>query len=602
MKLHLPIRLPCSNSVQGYPHRASNLNLILNLPVHCRYRASILILILTLLLFSCQKEAPIPLLPNELRTPGQAEAFFTHAWANDILLTSIDTLTENGIPYCQFTLENGRTVFVKKELLGGVAVDSSGWTALLTFENGSQFPAYILGDSIYLDSVTVDPFGTAPLSALVAASMPVRGRFGVKVLGKGEDGIAIEHTFEPFEKQHQIPVLGLYAEYENEVELAFLSEEGKVRATRTVQVNTGSVPGRLTINIIQDELPSEDDGIFFVSDVKKGFGHRGEVRWAYTGDAKQLYQKLRNGNFVVSGKIGGVSYHSATFSEISMLGEVVQKYDIPNQMHHEIREMPNGNFLVGSNSYPFNNNSWDGNLEEDLIVEVDRTTGEIVKSWDLNLILDNQRPRADGSNSDDWLHLNAIYYDQEDNTIVFSGRHQSVVAKIGYELGDVKWILAHPAAWRPELLPYVLTPVNADGTPIEPGTQDFLPYFQHYPAKLPNGNIMLFDNGNFRGIYDDPAAEEVSYSRAVEYKIDPKSRTVQKVWEFSYDKSIFNEATGSVQFLEDNGHRLIGFMNGTAKTPKIVELDEAGNIVFEVNVNPWSDYYRCEKWGVYEGM
>ncbi|MCB9048932.1 MAG: aryl-sulfate sulfotransferase [Lewinellaceae bacterium] len=555
-----------------------------------------------LLLSACQKEEPEFLLPNELRTRSQVEAFFQNAYAKDILLLGVDSLNVEGVDYCRFSFEDGRELNVKKELIGGVRVDSSGWTATLAFETGSQLPAYILDDTIFLDSIKVNPFGTAPLSALVAATMPVRGRFGVKVLGKGEQGISLGHVYETFANVHQIPVLGLYPNFQNTVELSFLSEEGKVRARRTIRLTAGDVPGRFTVNLIQNELPPDDDGIFFVTDIKRGFDQRGQLRWAYTGDAKQAHNRLRNGNMVVSGQAGSVSYHSANFFEVSMLGEEIQRYDVPNLMHHEIHEMPNGNFLVGTNSAPFTNNRWDGELEEDAIIEMDRVTGEIVKTWDLNLILDNQRPRADGSTNDDWLHLNAIFYDEQDHSIVFSGRHQSLVAKIGYEEGDIRWLLAHPAGWGGELLPFVLHPVNAQGASIDTGTEDFLPYFLHHPTKTPNGNIMLFDNGNFRNFYDNPDVEEASYSRAVEYKIDPEGRTVEKVWEFNYDKAIFNEATGSVQYLSENNHRVIGFMNGTAKTPKVVELDEADNILFEININPWSDYYRCEKRDLYEGM
>ncbi|MCB0583379.1 MAG: aryl-sulfate sulfotransferase [Phaeodactylibacter sp.] len=559
------------------------------------------LLLLALLFVACQKQdAPLLPLPNELPTSEATQAFFNLAWENNQIIVAIDSINIGGIPYCRFTFENGQEALIKKELTAGLETDSSNWSAKLTLQDGAQLPAYILGDTIYVDSITVDPFGTAPLSARLAASMPVKGRFGVVVQGRGEDGIPIGHAFEPYTNEHKIPVLGLYPEYENEVDLAFLGPEGQVRATRNLRIRTGGVPGRLTVNIFRDELPPGDAGIFFVSDVERGFDHRGELRWAYTGDGRHLYQKLANGNFVVSDIAGGVSYHSATFSEITMLGEMVQQYDVPNLMHHEIRELPNGNFLVATNSAPFANNRWDGELEEDVIIEVDRATGEIIRRWNLNLILDNQRPRADGSNNDDWLHLNAIYFDEADNSLVFSGRHQSLVAKIGYEEGDLRWILAHPAGWGPEHLPFVLTPVLADGTEVELGTQDFLPYFPHYPEKLPNGNILVFDNGNYRGFYDDPEAEEASYSRAVEYEVDPQAGTVRKVWEFSYDKSIFTEATGSAQYLEKNGHRLVGFMNGTAKTPKIVELDESDHIVFEANVNLWSDYYRCEKYGLYD--
>ncbi len=45
----------------------------------------------------------------------------------------------------------------------------------------------------------------------------------------------------------------------------------------------------------------------------------------------------------------GVAYHSLAFSEISMLGEAIQTYEVPNLMHYEVEELSNGNILLYDN-------------------------------------------------------------------------------------------------------------------------------------------------------------------------------------------------------------------------------------------------------------
>ena len=50
---------------------------------------------------------------------------------------------------------------------------------------------------------------------------------------------------------------------------------------------------------------------------------------------------------------------------------------------------------------------------------------------------------------------------------------------------------------------------------------------QHTASQLPSGNILLFDNGLGR-----PLAEGNNYSRALELRLDERSRTAVKVWEY----------------------------------------------------------------------
>ena len=74
-----------------------------------------------------------------------------------------------------------------------------------------------------------------------------------------------------------------------------------------------------------------------------------------------------------------------------------------------------------------------------------------------------------------------------------------------------------------ETKPYLLTAVNNDDVPyakdIQTGhksAKDFdFPWGHHAPYLLPNGNIVVFDNGPFRNYNNDN-----NYSMAVEYEID----------------------------------------------------------------------------------
>jgi hypothetical protein len=108
-------------------------------------------------------------------------------------------------------------------------------------------------------------------------------------------------------------------------------------------------------------------------------------------------------------------------------------------------------------------------------------------------------------------------------------------------------------------------------------------YKQHCIRVLPNGNYLLFDNGNDRTL---------QYSRACEFKMDEEAKTVQLVWEYSKNPPIFSEFMGSVQRL-DNGNTVIGWgsnlkVAGTEVTPN-------GDIVSEIKFGGFAGSYRVFK-------
>ncbi len=279
-----------------------------------------------------------------------------------------------------------------------------------------------------------------------------------------------------------------------------------------------------------------------------------------------------------------------------MLGQVVKQFHVPDGFHHEIREMQNGNFLVASHT----NGDF---LLEDVMVELNRATGQVVKSWDFTKILDPLRKGLPDVTTGDWLHINGAYFDNSDNSIVVSGRSQSSVIKVDYNTGAIKWILSHPSGWTEAWQPFLLKPIDAAGNALDTKGIDFWTYGQHNPQALEGNRILLYDNGDYRNYYDDNSKPQKSYSRMVEYKIDESNKTVQLVWSYDHNKEVFTPYTGSIQQTGPHS-RLVGFMWGSSNSPKIVEVDKNKQIMFEANLNLGSSstYYRTFKYDLYSGI
>ena len=104
----------------------------------------------------------------------------------------------------------------------------------------------------------------------------------------------------------------------------------------------------------------------------------GKVRWYLLVDGtKYAIQRLRNGN------IGFGVAEQAKVVEYTMMGAKVGEWSVGPEfrdIHHDVFEKENGNFLVTADKVGID-------TIEDFIVELDRRTGAIVKTWDLRQVL-----------------------------------------------------------------------------------------------------------------------------------------------------------------------------------------------------------------------
>jgi len=72
---------------------------------------------------------------------------------------------------------------------------------------------------------------------------------------------------------------------------------------------------------------------------------------------------------------------------------------------------------------------------------------------------------------------------------------------------------------------------------------------QHTARILPNGHLLIFDNG---------WNHSPQQSRAVEYVLDPVAKTATMVWQYTANPPIFNDFTGAAQRLA-NGNTVVAF-------------------------------------------
>lgn len=474
-------------------------------------------------------------------------------------------------------------------------------------KNDDFIPPVIAVDfTISPDSVKLNPYGYAPLSALVSFSSPVSGKTAIIV--KGRNGVAsdIEHVFSDDGSYHSIPVVGLYADTLNTVYIRLINNNGDTLAKSTVNIETGPLPANMP-TIVQDVLPpgQAEPGVNLVSNFSAGVplvytpgspqipllvDNYGDIRWLLDftthPDLKALFydnglKRLRNGNFYFG------DWWSNKIYEVDLLGQVVNSWNFAGTgfvFHHEVREKPDGNFIVSVTKK-------DAGTIEDFIIELDRQAHSIKTVWDLKESLDRERTAwADGFYSySDWMHVNAVLYDSTDNTIVVSGRHQGV-AKLTFD-NKVKWILSPHRGWGrsgkgEDMHQFLLNPLDAAGNKITDSAvldgsanhPDFeWCWYQHTPIALPNGNYMFFDNGSVRN-YTETVSK---YSRAVEYKIDPVNMTIQQVWQYGKERGLetFSLIVSSVQYLPNTNHVLFGsgfrVQNANGIGGKVVEIDYA---------------------------
>ena len=392
--------------------------------------------------------------------------------------------------------------------------------------------------------VKLNPYFINPLAAVICFNTDEEVAVTIRVLGKEPEGNMV-HTF-PKAKEHILPVLGLYGDYENKVEIELYRG-----AKNTVTIQTEPLPDDVpekqhmhtTYKYLRDEL-------IFVSpaltDLATGFDYNGDVRWHINIPTVFDIKRAKNGNILIgTHRLLKIPYYMSGIYEMTMVGKIVKEYTIPGGYHHDQFEMPDGNLLILTEDLTTD-------TVEDMCVLVDRNTGEILKTWDYKDFLDPKKTAGSGSQTDeDWFHNNAVWYDEKTNSLTFSGRHIDAMCNIDYDTGKLNWMIGDPEMWPEEYQKYFFKPVGD-------GEFDWQ-YEQHANVITPDGDVMCFDNGHFRSkVPEKRILNKDNFSRGVRYKINTDDMTIQQVWQYGKERGqeFYSQYICNVEYYKE-GHYMV---------------------------------------------
>ncbi len=203
--------------------------------------------------------------------------------------------------------------------------------------------------------------------------------------------------------------------------------------------------------------------------------------------------------------------------------------------------------------------------------------GTVGFEWSTEDYVDLTVIAPDAANAGDYSHINSIQLMLDGNLLV-SMRHFSSVFKVathdqpGFEAGEVIWQLGGRYS-------------SFEFPPGENG-----PCAQHTARELPNGDIMVFDNGSgvpFNTLcvdQADPAGDPIdrAYTRIVSFTLDENAGTATPSVLYA-PPTWFAYFAGSTQPLS-NGNTVVGW---AAEVHAVAsEVDASGALVWELRLAP----------------
>ncbi len=372
-----------------------------------------------------------------------------------------------------------------------------------------------------------------------------------------------------------VPLVGLRPQTQYTLRMQLTSSSGGVRL-HTSTLTTQALPPAITLpsfTLVRSDLPSVKNVLLGITPASGDKSYavvidRDAVPVWYKEfrDAVADFQKQPNGRYTAWSSTDG---SPSIFHEFDVTGKITGGYRASGNLEtgpHELRLVSTGHVLFGIEFRTMDLTAYGGLPNASvrgITVEWSRGTQPFRWSTFDHLSVTDAAPDIPLTTAtvNPW-HGNAIEIDTDGNLLV-SFRNMDEITKINAQTGALIWRMGG----RRNEFTFRGDPLNGFS-------------HQHGVRRLPNGNIILFDNGN---LHTPPQ------SRAVEYRIDETNKTADLVWEYRPSPPLYAFALGFAQRLA-NGNTLICF--GTAQ--RIIEVDPAGRTRWEVTINDAQRYaYRA---------
>jgi hypothetical protein len=368
-------------------------------------------------------------------------------------------------------------------------------------------------------------------------------------------------------------------------------QAGRLSRSDTAQASTGELPEYLkSMHMRVTGKPTSGYVLTAVADTGRtsfvvAFDSAGTLRYyrEFAGELPAGETKQQpNGDFTTYlGRTPGWMPFPGYYQEFRPSGEIVRTFAAPPPMftdNHELLLTFRDTVLEAAHFFSFelrptNLSRWGGPADtlvagHQLVrMRPDGAVDTVLNGWDHFSWADRIEPPRD--TLWDFDHPNSITLDHDSNYIV-SYRNMGEITKIDARTGAIIWRFGGR---------------NNQFTIRNDPLKGFSA--QHSVRVLPNGNLLVYDNGS---------RHTPPETRAVEYRLDPTAKIADMVWEYRHTPPFWVPYTGSVQRLA-NGNTVIGYSNhGT-----VTEVNPRGEVIWEGTIirndGTPGNFYRAIKIG-----
>ena len=430
-------------------------------------------------------------------------------------------------------------------------------------------------------TLTMDPNGKTPLAGVVELETATPAQASLRISGNGDSWIVV---FPGANQVHYLPVLGMKPDRTYTVEVlldeAIPPGSAPAESAGLMMAVTPPLPDDFpTLSVEVSDPDAMEPGYTLLDCFHRASGderplytmivdNSGEVVW-YTTECASDMEQLKNGNIFYFAASGAIPAGAVEFDMLGTITLLLIMDDPGTKLHHDMIRTPMGTYVslsrFGVEVADFPTSDVDPDAPTELTLVRDEPVVEFLPDgtlrdwWLLTQIIDPTRigydSLKDTSDGKDWVHTNAVTYDPSDDSFIVSARHQDAVFKFSRATGDLVWILGPHDNWSAEFQRFLLDPI---GTPFR--TQ----FHQHAPMITGEGNLVLFDNGNYRASPFDgqpQVPDSENFSRAVEYEIDEEAMTVRQIWEYGEHiaEPLFTPFIGDADWQPTHGNVVMTF-------------------------------------------
>lgn len=387
-------------------------------------------------------------------------------------------------------------------------------------------------------------------------------------------GDDLKHSFHDngLKTVHELFLMGLY---EGVVcELSIRAEaDGRLGLATAVIDQVGPLPSILPEMSVSDYDPERvQPGWTFFSltrvfidapDIVVGIDFEGRYRWyAYTGRVR------RNGGHEIALRPEGLLI-AGSEPQILMSWEGEILWDLQLEGNHDTIYSPwqeDRLLFIGKTAT-------NCDTTEHTVNEFNLLSSELTWTW---RICEHYTPRYQKAG---WSHLNTIEPVPGEPAMLISSRDQDAIMRLNRATGQIDWVLGREGDFSMSRADYFLR--------------------QHAPEILPDGHILLFDNGlrSSEANSDDSEDWVRKYSRVIEMELsfddagEPLSAEV--VWEY-VDTDLFAVTRSEADRL-DNGNTLIIYVDLPGQYVVLREVTHEKEVVWNATSPLDQSSYRAER-------